>query len=111
VPLAANKQGVISLPGIPNPNNCCRRRLSDAFERRTNLLRANYALSDNWSVNLAAGESITRRDRWNWVFQKYNVATGAGTVQATQQNGQRYQNETIRLETNGVFKTGSIVMT
>ncbi len=31
-----------------------------------------------------------------------------GTVQATQQNGQRYQNETVRLETNGVFKTGSI---
>ena len=109
VPLAANKQGVISLPGIPDPNKL----LSGAgYPTRssadTNLFRANYALSDNWSVSLAAGESITRRDRWNWVFQKYNVATGAGTVQATEQNGQRYQNETVRLETNGVFKTGSI---
>jgi iron complex outermembrane receptor protein len=109
VPLAANKQGVISLPGIPDPTKL----LSGAgYPTRasadTNLLRANYALTDNWSVNLAVGESITRRDRWNWVFQKYNVATGAGSVQATQQDGQRYQNETVRLETNGVFKTGSI---
>lgn len=109
VPLTANKQGVISMPAIPDPSKL----LSGAgYPTRasadTNLIRAQYALSDNWNLSVAAGESITRRDRWNWVFQKYNVVTGAGTLQGTQQNGQRYQNETVRVETNGMFKTGPI---
>ncbi|MCP3722614.1 hypothetical protein M3I53_05620 [Paraburkholderia sp. CNPSo 3272] len=41
---------------------------------------------------LSLGQSITRRDRWAWVFQKYNVATGAGTLQGSQQYGQVFEN-------------------
>ncbi|CAM2154511.1 iron complex outermembrane recepter protein [Pararobbsia alpina] len=108
-PLAANKNGVIVLPAIPDPSKLLSgQNYPTRASADTNLFRLDYALSDNWSVNASVGESITRRDRWNWVFQKYNVTTGAGTVQATQQNGQRYQNEIVRIETNGVFKTGPI---
>ncbi len=70
----------------------------------TQLLRADYAFSDNWSANFSIGQSITRRDRWAWVFQKYNVVTGAGSLQASEQNGQMYENKNIRLEVNGAFK-------
>ncbi|MEJ0002402.1 MAG: TonB-dependent receptor [Pararobbsia sp.] len=109
VPLPANKQGVIVLPRVPDPTKLLS---APGFPTRAsadvNLFRGNYAVSDNWNVNFDVGQSITRRNRWNWVFQKYNVTTGAGTVQATQQNGQEYMDQTVRLETNGVFKTGSI---
>ena len=108
VPLAA-KNGVISLPGLPDPTKLL---VSASKPTRasanTQLLRADYALSDNWTATFSAGQSITRRDRWAWVFQKYNVATGAGTLQASEQNGQMYENKIVRLEVNGQFKTGSI---
>ena len=108
VPLAA-KNGVISLPGLPDPTKLL---VSASKPTRasanTQLLRADYALSENWTATFSAGQSITRRDRWAWVFQKYNVATGAGTLQASEQNGQMYENKIVRLEVNGQFKTGSI---
>ncbi|MEJ0002837.1 MAG: TonB-dependent siderophore receptor [Pararobbsia sp.] len=108
-PPAPNRQGVIVLPPVPDPT----RLLSGAdypthASADVNLLRADYALSDNWSVSVAAGSSVSRRDRWAWVFQKYNLATGAGTVQAMRQSGQQYHRQAVRLETNGLFKTGSI---
>ncbi|MFM0202858.1 TonB-dependent siderophore receptor [Paraburkholderia fungorum] len=108
VPLAP-KNGVITLPGLPDPS-----RLLVSSDRptrasaTTQLVRADYAFSDNWSATLTAGQSITRRDRWAWVFQKYNVATGAGSLQASQQYGQMYENKNVRLEVNGVFRTGAI---
>jgi iron complex outermembrane receptor protein len=108
VPLAA-KNGVISLPGLPDPTKLL---VSASKPTRasanTQLLRADYALSENWTATFSAGQSITQRDRWAWVFQKYNVATGAGTLQASEQNGQMYENKIVRLEVNGQFKTGSI---
>jgi len=108
VPLTA-KNGVISLPGLPDPTKLL---VSASKPTRasanTQLLRADYALSENWTATFSAGQSITRRDRWAWVFQKYNVATGAGTLQASEQNGQMYENKIVRLEVNGQFKTGSI---
>ncbi|RKP49711.1 TonB-dependent siderophore receptor [Pararobbsia silviterrae] len=103
------KNGRIALPRMPDPS----RLLSGAdypthASADTHLLRADYAVSTNWSINAALGESVTHRDRWNWIFQKYNRQTGAGQVQATQQNGQQYENWTARVETNGLFKTGPL---
>ena len=107
-PLAA-KNGVISLPGLPDPTKLLvSGDKPTKASANTQLLRADYAISDNWSANFSIGQSITRRDRWAWVFQKYNVATGAGTLQASQQNGQMYENKIVRLEANGDVKTGSI---
>ncbi|KLU25998.1 TonB-dependent receptor [Caballeronia mineralivorans PML1(12)] len=108
VPLTA-KNGVISLPGLPDPTKLLvSASKPTSASANTQLLRADYALSENWTATFSAGQSITRRDRWAWVFQKYNVATGAGTLQASEQNGQMYENKIVRLEVNGQFKTGSI---
>ncbi len=107
-PLAA-KNGVISLPGLPDPSKLLVSNVHPTkSSANTQLLRADYAFSDNWSATFTLGQSITRRDRWAWVFQKYNVATGAGSLQASEQNGQMYENKNVRLEVNGAFKTGSI---
>lgn len=108
VPLAA-KNGVISLPGLPDAT-----RLLSPNDKPTNasatsqILRADYLFSDTWSASFTVGQSITRRDRWLWIFQKYNVDTGAGTLQGSKQNGQMYENKNVRFEVNGFFKTGSI---
>lgn len=106
-PLAPNAKGVIVLPRLPDST----RLLSGAnYPTRAsadvNLLRGTYKISDDWTVNVAAGASVTRRDRWNWVFQKYNLATGKGTAQATKQFGQEYLDQTLRVETEGKFRTG-----
>ncbi|VVD33347.1 Ferrichrome-iron receptor [Paraburkholderia dioscoreae] len=108
VPLAP-KNGVISLPALPDPTKLLVSGSQPTLaSANTQLLRADYAFSDHWSATFSLGQSITRRDRWAWVFQKYNVATGAGTLQASQQNGQMYENKNVRLDVNGDFKTGSI---
>jgi iron complex outermembrane recepter protein len=105
-PLAA-KNGVITLPGMPDPSKLLVSNAHPTNATATSqLLRADYTFSDNWSANFTLGQSITRRDRWAWVFQKYNVATGAGTLQASDQNGQMYENKNVRLEVNGAFHTG-----
>ncbi|WP_347557392.1 TonB-dependent receptor [Robbsia sp. KACC 23696] len=101
--------GVISLPGLPNaskllvPNNQYTTSTATA-----QLLRADYLISDNWSANFAIGQSITQRNRRLWIFRNYNVNTGAGQLQESVQNGQRYENQDIRAEVNGLFKTGPV---
>ncbi|NTZ10283.1 TonB-dependent siderophore receptor [Burkholderia metallica] len=108
VPLAA-KNGVITLPALPDPS-----RLLVPGDQKTrawattHLLRADYAFSDNWSATLTAGQSTTWRDRRLWMFQKYNVATGAGTLQESVQDGQKYENRNVRLDVNGAFRTGFV---
>jgi iron complex outermembrane receptor protein len=54
------------------------------------------------------GQSITQRNRWLWIMQKYNVATGSGQLQGSYQNGQFYEAKTARAEVNGEFNTGKI---
>jgi iron complex outermembrane recepter protein len=111
-PLAAGKNGVISLPAIPDPSKLLVSNAHPTNATATSqLVRADYAISDNWSANFTLGQSITRRDRWAWVFQKYNVVTGAGSLQASEQNGQMYENKNVRLEVVGAFHTGSIAHT
>ena len=108
VPLAP-VNGVIALPAIPNPSKLLVSANNPTqASANTQLLQANYALTENWTATFSVGQSITRRDRFAWVFQNYNVATGAGTLQASQQTGQMYENKIVRVDVNGAFKTGSI---
>ncbi|WP_081765011.1 TonB-dependent siderophore receptor [Robbsia andropogonis] len=101
--------GVITLPRLPSATT-----LLVPNDKKTNatstaqLLRADYNLTDNWSANFTIGQSITQRDRWLWIMQKYNVNTGAGTLQGSKQNGQFYENKDVRAEVNGLFNTGPV---
>ncbi|HEV3430783.1 MAG TPA: TonB-dependent receptor plug domain-containing protein, partial [Paraburkholderia sp.] len=110
-PLAA-VNGVITLPAMPDSSRLLVPNNRPTYASATSqLVRADYAFNDHWSANFSIGQSITRRDRWAWVFQKYNVATGTGTLQGSQQNGQMYENKNVRLEVNGDFKTGPFTHT
>lgn len=108
VPLPA-RNGVITLPGLPDPT-----RLLPPNDRATNasalsqMLRADYLFSDNWSANVTLGQSTTRRDRWLWVFQRYDLQSGDGMLRASQQSGQSYTNRNVRAEVNGLFDTGPV---
>ncbi|MFL9926159.1 TonB-dependent siderophore receptor [Herbaspirillum lusitanum] len=108
VPQAA-VNGVITLPSIPDPSKLLsmsdKATISDA---QTHLLQAEYAFNDNWSGRLSLGQSKTHRDRWLWIFDNYNVNTGAGTVYGADQVGQIYTNQNVRAEVNGLFSTGFI---
>ncbi|QGZ65945.1 TonB-dependent siderophore receptor [Paraburkholderia acidisoli] len=107
-PLAASN-GVITLPRLPDAST-----LLSPNDKKTNatamsqLFRADYLFNDNWSANVSVGQSITQRDRWLWIMQKYNVNTGTGTLQGSKQNGQFYESKVVRAEANGLFDTGSI---
>ena len=107
-PLAA-VNGKITLPSLPSattlisPNN--KPTTTTAIAQ---ILRADYLISDNWSANVELGQSITQRNRWLWIMQKYNVATGSGQLQGSYQNGQFYEAKTARAEVNGEFNTGKI---
>ncbi|SAL30314.1 TonB-dependent siderophore receptor [Caballeronia sordidicola] len=107
-PLAA-VNGVIALPRLPDAST-----LLVPNDKKTNatatsqLLRADYLISENWSANVSVGQSITQRDRWLWILQKYNVNTGNGSLQGSKQNGQFYESKVARAEVNGLFQTGNI---
>ena len=78
-PAAVN--GVITLPPVPN----ARRNLAGEWQKydaeATNLLlRADYAISDNWGLLFELGKAQTRRDRNFSQFQNYDLATGEGTL-------------------------------
>ena len=96
--------GVITLPPIPN----ARRNLAGEWQKydaeATNLLlRADYAISDNWGVLFEIGKAQTRRDRNFSQFQNYNLATGEGTLRTFFNRGQHWDNQNIRAEIFGRF--------
>jgi iron complex outermembrane recepter protein len=91
--------GVITLPPIPN----ARRNLAGEWQKydaeATNLLlRADYAISDNWGLLFEIGKAQTRRDRNFSQFQNYNLATGEGTLRTFFNRGQHWDNQNIRAE-------------
>lgn len=107
-PLAA-VNGKITLPGLPSATTL----LSDGTKPTTStamsqILRADYHIADDWDANFTVGQSITQRNRWLWILQKYNVTSGTGTLQGSQQNGQIYENKNIRAELNGTASTAGI---
>ncbi|MDE1179049.1 TonB-dependent siderophore receptor [Paraburkholderia sp.] len=107
-PLAA-VNGVITLPHLPDASTLLSPNDKKTTSTATSqVLRADYLISDNWSANVSIGQSITQRNRWLWILQKYNVNTGVGTLQGSKQNGQFYENKNVRAEINGAFDTGRI---
>lgn len=99
-PAAVN--GVITLPPVPN----ARRNLAGEWQKydaqATNLLlRADYALSDNWALLFEAGKARTMRDRNFSQFQNYNLATGQGTLRIFFNRNQVWDNENLRAEVFG----------
>lgn len=105
-PLAA-VNGVITLPQLPDASKLLVPNDKPTTSTATaQILRADYLINDNWSANVSIGQSITQRNRWLWILQKYDVNTGTGTLQGSQQNGQFYENKNVRAELNGNFETG-----
>lgn len=101
-PAAIN--GVITLPPVPN----ARRNFAGEWQKydaeATNLLlRADYAISDNWGVLFEIGKAQTKRDRNFSQFQNYNLATGQGMLKTFFNRGQHWDNQNIRAEVFGRF--------
>ncbi len=97
VPAAVN--GVITLPGVPDAT----RNLAGEWQKydaeATNLLlRADYAINDDWALLVEAGKAEVLRDRNFSQFQNYNLATGQGTLRTFFQRGAEWNNENIRGE-------------
>lgn len=104
-PLAA-ANGVITLPQLPDASKLLVPNDKPTTSTATaQVLRADYLINDNWSANVSIGQSITQRNRWLWILQKYSVNTGIGTLQGSKQNGQFYENKNVRAELNGNFAT------
>jgi iron complex outermembrane recepter protein len=99
-PAAIN--GVITLPNVPdNRLNLAGEWQKYDAEATNLLLRADYALSDNWGLLFEVGKAQTRRDRNFSQFQNYNLVTGDGTLRTFFNRGQVWDNENIRAEVFG----------
>jgi iron complex outermembrane receptor protein len=102
--------GRIQLPAVPdNQLNLAgewQRYKADA----TNLLaRADVEVADNWLALLELGRARNHRDRRFSQFENYNLATGAGRLRVSQQEGQSYENTNLRTELAGRAMTGTVV--
>ncbi|WDS37019.1 TonB-dependent siderophore receptor [Pseudoxanthomonas sp.] len=107
-PAAVN--GVITLPSLPDASKLLSMKGKDTLsDATTHLLSGEYALSDLWTARFSAGQSVTRRDRWLWIFDNYNKTTGEGTVYGADQKGQEYTNTNYRGSVEGVFHTGPAI--
>lgn len=101
--------GHIALPRLPDYKQLLTGSTYPTKARAdSHLLRADFSLSERWSGMLSIGQSTTRRDRWAWIFRNYNLATGLGQLQASKQDGQRYENTNARAEISGEFDTGPV---
>jgi iron complex outermembrane receptor protein len=106
---AAGEDGRIVLPAVPNPHNRYAPANAPYVTWVTNAMgRADYALSDQWSIRAEAGIARTRRQRVIANLSNVNLATGAGTIAATYANDQEYSNQYLRTEVAGKFDTFGI---
>jgi iron complex outermembrane recepter protein len=106
ITLPAAVNGVIALPAIPDPHN--RYAPVNAPYRTwvTNALgRADYALGADWSIRAEAGYARTRRQRMIANITRFDLATGAGTINATYAPDQTYTNLYWRTEIAGKLDT------
>ncbi len=101
--------GVIRLPPIPDNKRNLAGRWQRYDAKATNaLLRGDISLGDDWAVTLETGRAATERDRRYSQFQKYDLASGNGTLQVFFANGQRYVNTNHRAEATGRLATGPV---
>jgi iron complex outermembrane receptor protein len=102
--------GAIALPPVP-PNT---RNLAGEWQRydaeaRNALLRGDLMLDDSWSLVIEAGRARTERRRLYSQFERYDLATGDGTLRIFPSVRQLWQNDNWRAELFGAFDTGRIV--
>lgn len=109
LPTAVN--GVITLPRTVDPKRLVGPDWAK-FETETKnaLLRADYALSDNWALTVEGGHSETARDRALPIFRFTNnaaIATGAGRITGNLQHSV-LDSTMLRAELAGTVTTGPV---
>lgn len=106
-PLAA-VNGVIVVPHVPDPRNLMGVAWGMYTPRTVNkMLRADYLLADDWRLLAEVGASNSERSRVQArTSGKYNVDTGAGTLQIQWIKNQHYDNRFGRVELKGRFGHG-----
>ena len=109
LPTAVN--GVITLPAAVDPKRLIGPDWAkfDAQSRNA-MLRADYALSDDWALTVEAGHAETARDRGLAIFRLTNaaaLATGAGRITGNLQHSVVDSNM-LRAELAGTVATGAV---
>ncbi|MDE2366356.1 MAG: TonB-dependent siderophore receptor [Betaproteobacteria bacterium] len=100
VPAAVN--GVITLPRVPDAHlNLAGEWQKYTAEANNLLLRADYAINDDWGALFEIGKARTTRDRNFSQFQNFNLATGQGTLRTFFNRGQEFDNQNVRAELYG----------
>ncbi len=111
VALPAAVNGVITLPAAVDPKKAVGPRSAKFATESTNaLLRADYAVTDNWNLALEAGRAQTWRERNLAIFRFTNaaaVATGAGRVTGNSQELDIHA-DLLRAELFGTVQTGPV---
>ncbi|MYM29162.1 TonB-dependent siderophore receptor [Duganella sp. CY15W] len=111
IALPAAVGGAIALPPAVDPKRLIGPDWA-TFEAETKnlLLRADYALSDNWALTVEAGHSETARDRGLAIFRLTNAAalvTGAGRITGNLQHSV-VDSDMLRAEVAGTVMTGAV---
>jgi iron complex outermembrane recepter protein len=103
--------GKITIPAVPDPNKLLSGDWATYRAQAQNiLLRADYKVTDNWSVLAEAGRAETDRDARDLsTLMNYNPITGQGTLVTKLVRDQDYVNKYARVEANGKFNTGSLL--
>ena len=99
---------VIPLPRIPDSDKLISGPWAKSKASSENALgRLDWMLSDTWAAVFEWGRAETDRDARSFTsMQKYNINTGAGTLNESIARGQIYVNNNARAELDGRFQTG-----
>jgi iron complex outermembrane receptor protein len=101
--------GVVAVPRPPDPRQLLSGPWATYDGDTTNAqFRADYRLTDGWTVMGEAGESLSHRARFATRIGKYNPITGAGGVVTVNQQQHELENRFERSELQGHFDTGSV---
>jgi iron complex outermembrane receptor protein len=111
IALPAAVNGVIALPVAVDPKRLIGPDWAKFDAQSKNaMLRADYALSDDWALTLEAGHAETARDRALAIFRLTNgaaLATGAGRITGNLQHSVVDSNM-LRAELAGTVATGVV---
>lgn len=108
LPAAVN--GRITLPRtLPAERNLAGEWQKYDAKASNELLRMDYAISDDWSLLFEAGHAETERDRNFSQFKFTNTATGNGTLNIFYNRGQVFENTNYRGELFGRVATGPVI--
>lgn len=105
LPAVNNK---ILLPRIPDSSKLISGPWAKSKASSENVLgRVDWMLSDTWAAVFEWGRAETDRDARSFTsMQKYNIDTGAGTLNESIARGQKYVNNNARAEVDGRVQTG-----